>query len=142
MRILRWPALLPFLLLAAVLLDGCSSSRDVALAEAQIPRFRQQMEAQKFEEIYGEAAEHLKRATSQQDMVALLAAADRKLGPVKNTEKNGWNVNFHTSGTFVTLRFKTQFEHGGGDETFVYRISDDKALLAGCHINSNALITS
>jgi hypothetical protein len=75
-------------------------------------------------------------------MVALLAAVDRKLGAVKDAEKNGWNVNFQTSGTFVTLGFKTQFEHGRGVETFVYRIADGRALLAGYHINSNALITN
>jgi len=123
MHMLRRLTLFSISLLAAFLLSSCSSGKDVTLAEAQIPRFRQLMAAQKFEVIYGEAGEDLKQATTQQDLVALLAAVDRKLGAVKNTEKNGWNVNFHTSGTFVTLVFKTQFAHGAGDETFVYRIS-------------------
>ena len=75
-------------------------------------------------------------------MVDLLAAVDQKLGAVKGAEKNRWNVNFQTPGTFVTLGFKTQFERGNGAETFVYRISDGTALLAAYHINSNALITN
>jgi hypothetical protein len=129
-------------LIAAVLLGGCSSGKDAALAGAQIPGFRQLMAEQKFEEIYDAAADDLKRATTRQDMVALLAAVDRKLGPVKSTQQVKWNVNFRTSGTFVTLGFKTQFERGDGNETFVYRVEDDKALLAGYHINSNALITN
>jgi len=65
-----------------------------------------------------------------------------KLGGVKETTKNGWNVNFQPSGTFVVLGFKTQFEKGVGEETFTYRISDRDALLVGYRINSNTLITN
>jgi hypothetical protein len=34
----------------------------------------------------------------------------------------------------------TQFERGTGAETFVYRITSGKALLAGYNINSTELI--
>jgi hypothetical protein len=42
----------------------------------------------------------------------------------------------------VTLRFRTEFEKGTGDETFVYRVSGGKALLSGYHINSNDLLAN
>lgn len=54
---------------------------------------------------------------------------NNKLGSVKKAEKNGWNVNFHTSGTFVTLGFKTEFEKGSGAERFVFRVADGRAAL-------------
>ena len=112
------------------------------MAEAQITHFRELMAAQQFGQIYSEAADELKRSTTDQAMVNLLSAVERKLGPVKSAEKNGWSVNYQTSGTTVTLKYKTQFERGSGLETFVYRIAGDKALLAGYHINSTDLITN
>ncbi|HXZ92267.1 MAG TPA: DUF4019 domain-containing protein [Burkholderiales bacterium] len=130
------------LLLAAVLLGGCSSGEDLALAEAQIPLFRQQVAAHQFAQVYREAADDLRQAATEHDVVALLSAVDRKLGNVQSAQANGWNVNFHTSGTFVALAFKTRFERGSAAETFVYRISGGKALLAGYHINSNALLSN
>jgi hypothetical protein len=133
---------LGWLLAAALFVGGCSSGQDIAAAEGQISRFRQLMATQEFGRIYAEAAAELRKAATEQDMVNLLAAVDRKLGAVKGAEKNGWNVNFQTSGTFVTLGFKTQFERGSGVETFVYRVADGRALLAAYHINSNALISN
>jgi len=130
------------LLVAAVLVAGCSSGQDLALAEAGIARFRELMAAQQFGQIYSEAAGDLKKATTEPELTRLLAAIDRKLGAVKSTAKNGWSLNYNTSGTSVTLKLNTQFERGTGAETFVYRITSGKALLAGYHINSTELITN
>jgi hypothetical protein len=130
------------LLVAAVLVVGCSSGQDFALAEVGVTRFRELMAAQQFAQIYSEAAGDLKKATTEPELTRLLAAIDRKLGAVKGTEKNGWSVNYSASGTSVTLKLKTQFERGTGAETFVYRITSGKALLAGYHINSTELITN
>jgi hypothetical protein len=127
---------------AAVWLAACSSGQDIDLAEARVAHFRQQMTAQQFDQIYAEAADDLKKTTTDQAMIGLLAAVERKLGPVKNANRNSWSVNFNASGTSVTLKYKTEFEHGSGEESFVFRISGDKALLAGYHINSNELITN
>ena len=130
------------LLVAAVLVAGCSSGQDLALAEAGIARFRELMAAQQFGQIYSEAADELKKATTEAELTRLLSAIDRKLGTVKGTEKNGWSVNYKASGTSVTLKLKTQFERGTGAESFVYRITGGKALLVGYHINSTELITN
>jgi hypothetical protein len=130
------------LLVAAVLGAGCSSGQDLALAEAGIARFRELMAAQQFGQIYSEAADELKKATTEAELTRLLSAIDRKLGTVKGTEKNGWSVNYNASGTSVTLKLKTQFERGTGAESFVYRITGGKALLVGYHINSTELITN
>ena len=130
-----------WLFAVGVLVAACSSAEDIAAAEGQISHFRQMMAGQQFGRVYAEAAEELRKAATEQDMVSLLAAVDRKLGAVKGSERNNWSVNYQTSSTFVTLGFKTHFERGDGVETFVYRVADGKALLIAYHINSNELIT-
>ena len=127
---------------AALLLGSCSSTENVSKAEGQIPHFRQLMTERQFAQIYAETSDDFKKVTTAKDFIDLLAAVDRKLGAVKDTTKNGWNLNYYPSGTFVTLRFKTQFERGSGEETFTYRVGDGKALLVGYHITSNGLIAN
>jgi hypothetical protein len=51
-------------------------------------------------------------------------------------------VNVGTSGTFVSLGYKTAFEHGDGAEQFVFRVSDGRAVLAGYRVDSMALVTN
>ena len=137
-RFRRWSVAL----IAAFLVAACSSGKDFDLAQAQVAHFRELMAAQKFDQIYSEASDELKKTTTDQAIARLLGAVDRKLGGVKSAKQNAWNVNYAPSATSVTIKFKTQFERGAGEETFVYRIAGGKALLAGYHINSNELITN
>jgi hypothetical protein len=132
----RWSAVL----VAVGFLAACSATQDFDLAQAAVKSFRELMAAQKFDQIYSDSADELKKTTTEQNLTRLLAAIDRKLGPVKSAESNGWSVNYNSSGTSVTLKYKTQFEKGTGAETFVYRISGGKALLASYHINSEDLM--
>jgi hypothetical protein len=107
---------------------SCSSGKHLDTVERKVTRFRELMSSEQF--------------ATEEDLVKLLTAVNAKLGPVKKADRNGWNVNFHTSGTYVTLRYKTDSEKGDGTEQFVYRIAKGKAILVGYHINSNALITN
>jgi hypothetical protein len=127
-------------LLAAILVAGCSSSEDLAAVRSRISHFRDQMAARQFSQIYDETSDDLKKSTTEKQMVDLLAAMERKLGAPKDTQDNGWKVDFRSSGTVVTLSLKTQFERGSGIETFTYRFSGSEALLLGYNINSSDLI--
>jgi outer membrane biogenesis lipoprotein LolB len=127
-------------LMAAFLLAGCSSDESLTAVRSQISHFREQMASQQFHQIYAEASDDLKKSSTEQQMVDLLAAINRKLGAVADAKENGWKVDFRTTGSMVTLSLKTQFERGSGIETFVYRISGKDALLMGYHVNSNDLI--
>jgi hypothetical protein len=127
-------------MLMAWSIGACSITADTALAEKQVPQFHALLDEGRTTEIYVEASEDLKKATTEADFVAVLDAVHRKLGTVQKTEKQTWNVNYHTSGTFATLVYKTQYAGGEATETFVYRIKNESALLAGYHINSTALI--
>ena len=125
--------------LGIFVLVGCSS--EVNSAERQVPHFRQLMTAQQYSQIYDESSDDFKNATPKRDLINLLSAVDRKLGAMKSTTRTTWNVYRSTSGSFVSLVFKTQFENGAGDEMFTYRLGNGMPVLAGYHITSNALVT-
>lgn len=124
------------------ILSACSMSKDVSLAEMEVPNFHAALDSGKFNELYQVAAAELKNAATQQDFVNLLSAVNRELGKVTKTEKQTWNVHYNTSGRFVTLVYSTTFANGTGVEQFIYKLHEGRALLVGYHINSNALITS
>ena len=43
-------------------------------------------------------------------------------------------------GHFVTVNYAATYARGAAEESFVYRIDDGHAALAGYHVNSDALI--
>lgn len=137
----RSVALIAAALLSAIL-SACSASKDVDLAQAAVAQFRELVAAKKFEQIYSDASDDLKKSTTEQSLTRLLEAVDRKLGAFKSAQSNGWNVNYSATVTSVTMKFKTQFERGAGVETFAYRVTGGKALLAGYHIDSADMLVN
>ena len=122
-------------------LSGCSISADTTAAEQAVSKFHEQLDASRFNEIYEGSSEDLKKASSRQDMVALLEAVHRRLGATKSSKEQTWHVNFHTSGDFVTLKYKTAYANGDMDEEFIYRMQDKTPLLAGYQFKSSAPAT-
>jgi len=98
------------------------------------------LDAAQFESIYDASASDLKRVATRKDFVDLLEAVHRKLGVAASSDERTWIVNYNTSGEYVTLTYHTKYAEGNAAEQFVYRLEAGKALLAGYHINSNALI--
>lgn len=129
-----------FIAVVALVLSACSMSADTELAEKAVPRFHESLSAEQFESIYTEASEELKQASTKESFVSLLGGVRKKLGVVKSSTIQSWNVQYHTSGTFVTLNYATVYAEGEASERFVYRLKEEQALLAGYHINSNALV--
>lgn len=127
---------------ALAVLTGCSMSADTKLAEQGVRRFHEMLDTGQFEAIYSAADDTLKGEATQENFVALLDAVRRKLGPTKSLNQQTWHVSYNTSGTFVTLNYNTSYTEGDAVETFVYRLRDGTALLAGYHINSYALIVN
>jgi hypothetical protein len=125
---------------AGSLAVGCSMSDDAALAEAEVARFHEAFNSQRFDGLYENGAKELKAAAGKEDFVKLLRFVHRKLGTVSASDKLSWHVNYQTGGTFVTLVYDTTFTNGKGREQFVYKVSGDQALLVGFHVNSKELI--
>jgi hypothetical protein len=129
-------------LAAAGALAGCSVGHDLPAVHAAVGVFHQEFNAQDFAKIYSDSGPDFKNASSQGDFTQLLSAIHRKLGNYVSGNAGGWTDNVNTSGHFVTAGFSATFERGAAEESFVYRIDSGKALLAGYHISSNALITN
>jgi hypothetical protein len=123
-----------------VLLLACGCSVDTAPAEQAVPMFHSMLDAGNFAQIYDSSSEDLKSLSSQHDFVAFLEAVHRKLGASASSERQGWRVDYRATGTFITLTYKTRYAVGEAQEQFVFRIKDNRALLAGYHISSNALL--
>jgi hypothetical protein len=123
-------------------LAGCSVGHDLPAVNAAVGVFHQELNAQDFDKIYSDAGPDFKNPTSPPDYTQLLSPIHRKHGNFVSGAPGGWNDNVNTSGHFVTLGFSAKYERGAAEENFVYRIDNGKALLAGYHISSNALITN
>jgi opacity protein-like surface antigen len=129
-------------LLTGLLLAACSGTQEMSMAQEAAVHFHEMMSAGQFEQIYAQSDDSFKKATTAEDSTRFLSTVNRKLGVVKTSGNDGWSMGFTPSGTSVTLRYTTQFEHGTGAETFLYRLANGRALLAGYHVNSNAFITN
>jgi len=127
------------LLLCVAALAGCSAKADIAAAERAVEEFRGLMAESHYATIYSGSAPELQQTAPEADFEKFLDAVNRKLGKVSSVEENGWNVAMLTTGTIVTLNYKTRYERGDASEQFVYRLQEDKAVLVSYAINSMAL---
>jgi hypothetical protein len=124
----------------AIVCSGCSRSENIDSDEQAVLSFHERLDAGQFDQIYELSSDELKKASTQSDFVALLNAVHRKLGNVKSAERQAWSTNYRTSGTFITLTYKTAYSEGEAAEQFVFRMQDHAAALAGYHVNANALV--
>lgn len=126
---------------AALVLAACGdTARDVSIARTGVAHFHQQLDAEKYDDIYNEAAPEFRNAAKREDFLAIAAAVHRKLGKVKDATQTRFFVNWTTSGTSVTLSYHTKFDGGDAAEEFAWKIEGSKAMLVGYNINSTALI--
>ena len=130
-----------FAIAAAIMfLTGCSAGAEKAAAETGVAQFRQRMASGRYREIYSTSAQDFRQTSSERTAVRFLEQVGERLGPVRRSTQQGWNVTFGTNGTLVTLGYATEFARGRGTENFVFRVSGGTAQLAGYHINSMDLM--
>jgi len=122
------------------LLAGCGMHQDLNKTDAAVSKFHEQLDAGSFAQIYADSDDAMKKAASEARLTDLLSAVNRKLGHVKKADRQGFFVNWNTSGKFVRVNYKTQFDADTADEEFVFHVSSNRVSLAGYHINSDALI--
>ena len=116
-------------------------SADSKLAEQAVVQFHEMLDAEQFDAIYDTAAEDLKKVSTKEKFVAILQGVHKKLGMTKASDKQGWNFNYNTSGSYVTLSYATFYTEDKAEEQFAFRLEGDKALLAGYHVQSDAFVT-
>ena len=64
----------------------------------------------------------------------LLRTIHTKLGNVRGKTLDSVATTVNAEGTFITLRYSTQFQHGPAVETFNWQLDGDSAKLAGYFI--------
>jgi len=128
------------ILATAAVFAACSASADTKQAEVAVEQFHDLLDSGQSSAIYESAGDDLKRVSPEQQFVPLLDAVHRKLGQTKTATRSGWNVNYSTSGNFITLNYQTVYSEGQASEQFVYRMMGSKPILVGYHVTSNALI--
>lgn len=125
-----------------VLILGCSGMmKGKAAADPAVARFHQQLNDKQFSEIYAESSQRMKDAATEQELIDLLDAVNRKLGRVKDSKSTSWHVGSTTEGTFITVTYDTTFTDGKATEKFIFELDGDKGILVNYNINSNELIT-
>ena len=121
-------------------LAGCSVGADIPAAQKAVVRFHTMLDAGQSAQIARDSAAEMKGATTEPKLTALLDAVHRKLGTVKKAQQNGWNDQVNTGGHFITLNYATSYTRGEAIETFVFKIADGQAKLAGYNVNSDAML--
>ena len=125
--------------LAAMILAGCSVEAEMAAAENGVAEFRQMMASRRYGEIFSGPAEDSRQPASGSSAVPFLEHVAERLGPVRQSTRQGWRVTTGRDGAMVTLRYATEFARGRGTENFVFRVSDGSARLVSYHVNAPAL---
>lgn len=129
------------LLVALLCLGGCSFGADTKAAEDGVVAFHRAMDSGQYAAIYDGSAADLKSTVSRDDFIKLLGGIHAKLGAFQSGKTTGWNDNVNTGGHYMSLTREAHFERGPGTEEFVFRIENSRPVLAGYHVNSNALVT-
>jgi hypothetical protein len=117
---------------------GCGKSRETA--ETGTQTFRKRAARGEFASIYGEAAPEFKKSATDVQFAKLMEGIGRKLGAWQSSNTPAWRVFSGTGGRTVTLRYASQFQNGGANEEFIWRIQGDRAILVAYHINSPSFL--
>jgi len=129
-----WLVSLVFL---AVSLSGCSDTIDgKGIAEPEVARFHENLKRRDFDTMYAATGDEFKSNAPKAKVVALFAAIDRKLGPLRETRQINWNVNTHNLVTTVALVYQSRFEAGEATETFTVRVRNGTPELIAYNISS------
>jgi hypothetical protein len=114
-----------------LLLAACSPSEELRLAEREVTKFRDLVDAGAYDVLYVGTAQRLKDVTSEAQFVAMLERTHGSLGKLRRSERNDWSVEADTSdGIVVKLGYATSYEHGDRKEEYTYLIRGQHAALA------------
>lgn len=126
---------------ALAILAACGDTvHGIEYAEPAVEKFRQQMRAGHFDQVYENTGAEFREATSRDNGIALFAAVDRKLGKLQHAEKVTWNVNTRNLTTLVVLVYNSRYAEGEATETFTIKVDDGQGKIVGYNIQSLAMM--
>src|SRR6266508_954891 len=110
-------------LVAMIVVSACGGFAANGTAEDAVARFHQQLDGERWDEMWEEADDLFKGSTTRVKFTELFAAIHRKLGNVTSSKQ-------------------TEFAEGRATEKFNWRVYGQRVRLVGYNVNSSALITN
>jgi len=110
--------------------------RNYQIASGGVGRFHHQMNVGDYDQIYDEATEEFRRSGTREDLKSLFEKIHDKMGSAGEPKAAGFHVNSRNGVVWVDQTFNTQFLNGQAQETFVWKIEQDKPFLHSYRIHS------
>jgi hypothetical protein len=121
-------------LAVALALAGCSVAKNAKVAEAEVDRFHQHWNAGDFQAVFDEAHMEFRAAQPAAAMIATMQTVKKNYGDLKSSKKRSWGFNSNNGVTDIKLSYDSVFARGAAVETFLYRMTGEKALLVSYDI--------
>jgi hypothetical protein len=118
-------------------LAACSVGSDRTAAEQGVADVHKAFSAGQFATVYDASAPDMKTSISREDFVNMFGGIYARTGPYQSGKTTDWKANYNTDGSYVVLNHDAQFRNAKGQEEFVFRVKDGKAVLAGYHVKTD-----
>jgi hypothetical protein len=123
-------------LVVALQVAGCGRTQGTAAEQQLVDHFHAELNQGQYAQIYSERDKLL--STPEAQYMRLLTTVHRKLGDVRSDKLDSVTTAVNSKGTFIILRYTTQFQHGTAREAFNWHLDGDSAKLAGYFIERDA----
>jgi hypothetical protein len=119
------------MIICAVFFAACAGNRDRQLAEEVVEKYHKLYNEQNYEEIFNTAHEEARRTKSKEALGFRLAEAFEKYGRYLSSELVYTKIQPIPNSTErqVELAYKSKFENGTRNETFLIVTNDEKGAL-------------
>jgi hypothetical protein len=119
------------IIIATALFTACAGNRDQKLAEETVEKFHKLYNEQNYEEIFNSAHEEAKRLKSKEGLGFALAKTFEQYGKHLDSELVYTKISpvAGSNEKQVEFAYKSRFEKGSRNETFLIVTNDQKAAL-------------
>nr|WP_137678143.1 hypothetical protein [Parerythrobacter lutipelagi] len=126
------------LILLAAILAACNPMEQLADGEGAVAEFHQRLNASDFEAIWNDSHKDFKASGARDSALAFLAGVHERMGAVKSTSRQSFNINSNNGVTTVKVTQKTEFQRGSATETFEFVRNGERLQLWNYNINWGA----
>lgn len=128
-----YPKFTILLFISALVFSACAGNREQKSAEEVVANFHRLYNEQKYEEIFNHAHEEARRTKSKEGLGLALAQSFEKYGKHISSELVFTKISPVPSSNEkqVEFAYKSKFEQGERNETFVIVTNGEKASLYG-----------
>ncbi len=124
----------------AMLLAACNPMANMSAADDKIAAFQETYSRGDDRALYGMVSSEFREQMSREQFDDMLTVLRTRLGPVEDSERNGFNVRSTPLGTVTVITMETQFGKGEGVETYTFKGQGEDMTLAGWRVASNRLV--